>query len=713
VKRALRVGLALLFACAGLPTLTSDSAWAAPANPAVQSVASAPTFTGPPPADGVCINMISCTDEAAFVLWNIKDPVFWQMAYVGAREFLAGVLNPKTDGLYGCSYPGTYDEFPQEITEDLLAGDADYQTCTARVEREALEQQYLNSTAEERVALCNQVWLANCQPKDLDQGTAELMCALFPNSEAYCAAAAGDDPAPFFQSPAGNTWEYLGAVTTGASWSHPTTAVYWGTAFLTRLDEALFDADAFTPLFRWTNPANGRHAETSARVNTYLGDAVSVDLRLNCVGSSTTVITQTVTMSAWGNTLAWYVMRGSTDTGGLYMGSRIGGSGQDSGTFNCGGSTNETAIWFGAGSSLAVEDAADTTTLQVYQQPSGPTLGEMQAKMLVATPQMDPTYLDTIEYESPWDVPVDPSPAPVEVPSQDPTVTPSTTAVPPAPQPSPNTTIVPGTETQEQTQAIGGFFDNLAGMIGGAFGWLGDLIGTWIQWLLRELAKWFKWMGDGIMALLRWIGSLLGVVINWLQLIRDALIALQGAIAELLGAIFLRLGEMLLAIVRAIADLGLNLGAMLGTVARAVAAIPGLILEGLTALFVPSSGLAIQTTACSATFPCGWVQEMADAMVDLGTSVNAGAGGGCVAPGIGWSEFLISLPPPSGCAAASGSLPAVGAEGIGDLFGWRVALRGAALLAMSWFFLLRVLALTPWAERQWYMNNPTQQTLFD
>lgn len=294
------------------------------------------------------------------------------------------------------------------------------------------------------------------------------------------------------------------------------------------------------------------------------------------------------------------------------------------------------------------------------------------------------------------------TPAPVEVPT-----TLAAPALDPVPEKDPYTPVTEGAGDQglfdQLANRIGGIIDGLAGAIGGAFGWLGDLFTDIIHWLAQQLWGMFQWLFDNLAALIEWLGGILGQILDALGLLGEHIatlfLELFGVLGDLLGA----LGE---AILWGLEGVVSAIDALFG----AIASIPSLILDGLEWLFIPSAPVT-GLQECDTAFPCSWVIEFVDALGVIGaTAEGAGA---CTAPAIGWTEFTISFPPPAGCGTVSGAIVGEGTSSVGDLFGYRVALRAALLAAVSIGFVMWVLSMTPWAEREFYRANPTQQSLFD
>ena len=448
-----------------------------------------------------------------------------------------------------------------------------------------------------------------------------------------------------------------------------------------------------------------------------------------------------------GNTVTYFRLWACTqhygmgfNCGQLSEGSQWFAIGQSIGVYyaydpNIGGATGEYGFklpggtmhsaWIDADLALASRSLRPTTTYMagnenvraaVYDnQPNGVrSLGYNKTATLTgAEAPLGDIAPEEVPYE--WAQPTDDNPTtrtnPIITPGLDPENPGPPPSIDPSPSASPNTTVAnPSTETETQTNAIGGFFDNLANAIGSGLSWLGDIFGSWIRWLLRELAKWFEWLGNQLITLLQWIGSLLNIVIDWLRLIRDAIVSLSSVMVTALQAVVGAVQQVVVAIGQLLGSLVDVLSTWFQAVIDAVMSIPDLILDGLGFLFIPSA--VPELPACSDVFPCSWVAEAADAATIISDGAGDGAAGSCVAPGLGWSEFKVSFPPPSGCAAAPGSVPLVDDHDAGNLFGYRVALRAAAFLAFGLLFVMRVVQMTPWAESRYYQQNPTQQTMF-
>ncbi len=320
--------------------------------------------------------------------------------------------------------------------------------------------------------------------------------------------------------------------------------------------------------------------------------------------------------------------------------------------------------------------------------------------------EFDYPFLDPREDDPPH------RPAPSITPTTPPTVpaSPTTTIVPPAPTiPEYAPTEDPGSDTTLATR-IGGMFSGLFGVIQGGFSWLLDGITNLLRWLVDRLWEMFRWLADQLAA---WIADLIAAV--------ESIWDLLGFLITVVSNGFGVLGQLVVSAVLLVRDAVLWVGAqisalisltasMLQAVIDAVLSVPQMILDGLEALFVPTD-LAWDLPPCGEWFPCSWVEEAGAGMATISGLLDSP--GGCTAPAIGWSEFLVSFPPPPGCSAASGSVAlGAGSSTAGDLFGYRTALRAASLVAFMLWFVSFVISLTPWATRRQLEMSPDQQTAF-
>lgn len=680
MRRAVRIGLALLFVAVGV-TATPTVGLAAPAAP------SRPTFVcAPGESPLVCV--------AATSVWLALDAA----GLAATDSVVAGMLAAMADRMASPPHLGECTT-AEPNADPCLVTDQQLQSLYAQLvyaSAQALAQsdQGIAQDVIDAACLLYPAWSV-CPPDAAPTAEAWATSAGAPayrgTLQAWYGQSAGQQTmvfvVPAVSAFAGTAWQVLGRT------SNPSYPQYWTELQVRFLAVGTAEAPMREAQARWCTEAGGScgpHIEASYGPSMDGGGwAVGFTRRTGswCTG------TQTWAQSAY---------RGTTP-GNAVSTEDIYGA---------------VCAWDGLGNGQTTFASRGALADQVYLQTytGAKTFDELRTLINGYSSQYHADMLGTVWVNpSPW---VDPESdtdthraAPVAVPSQDPAVPPAAPSIGTQPSTSPNTTVPsPANDTETQTNAIAGFFDNLASRIGSSFGWLGGLIGSWITWLLQELAKWFKWLGDGIMDLLRWLGQLLLIAIDWLKLIRDGLVLMTGSIVQMLGSV-------LSGIVQALGNLGTLVASWLATVVQAIVNLPVTLLNGLQGLlgtlFVPQSLTALDLRDCEAGFPCGWVQELADTIGGLGAGIGDAAAGACTPPSIGWTEFRVSLPPPSGCSAAAGSLPAVGAESAGDLFGYRVALRAAALLAFSWFFVMRVLAMTPWAEREYYRANPTQQTLFD
>lgn len=292
----------------------------------------------------------------------------------------------------------------------------------------------------------------------------------------------------------------------------------------------------------------------------------------------------------------------------------------------------------------------------------------------------------------PWQSPTAPEgPLPTEVPVPTTVVTPSTS---PAEVPT-STTVAPTATTppevdetpeQEAARELGnrqaGFFDNLANSIGSGFNWLANQVRGFFDTLFSHLTSLFDLLVrtlQGLFAhLVETLRSLLGTLAGWLQMIWQAVaVGLTGIL-------------------------------------NAVISLPVLIWEqfwgGLTDLFVPSTTLTFELENCLTTLPCSWVTESIETITAVYDGLEGGVGAGCVAPGIGWEDFLVSFPPPSGCSAAAGSVSMSGdtVSAGGDLFGYRVAVRTVLAIAMFVGVAVQIMGWAPWQRKN---DAPEQLTM--
>lgn len=282
-------------------------------------------------------------------------------------------------------------------------------------------------------------------------------------------------------------------------------------------------------------------------------------------------------------------------------------------------------------------------------------------------------------------VEVPPRPGTEELPTPTTEAQPSTvtTAAPPT---APTIPADPsGTHEEQQT----GLLQQIKSGITSGFNWLGDKLGGLLTWI-----------GDRIM----WLGDIFGYWIRWLwERVKGAL--------ELLRAAINSLTDLLVWVLTQVRDLLADIGEAIGQLLRAIWELPALIGEGIITaiqtalefLFVPETAtLTGLRDSCATAFPCSWVDEGASAVTAFGSGVADAAGGACVAPTIGWDGnesidgFRVSFPPPDGCAVGPGSAPFTDDENAGDLFGWRLVLRGAFLLAFSLAFIRHIIKMTPW-----------------
>lgn len=315
---------------------------------------------------------------------------------------------------------------------------------------------------------------------------------------------------------------------------------------------------------------------------------------------------------------------------------------------------------------------ASTIALEWQTDPTGVSLQSALDASQFVVPGLIPP-----DYENPFPGPV----APPEV-EPAPEYSPPTT-VPRAP-PDTNEPVTPAEGEEGWFDAlgnrIGGMFDSLASMIGGAFNWLGDLLADLFEKLFDLLRELFEWLGHLLDLLIKYLGGLIGALGQLLGSLLLAIVSALGGLADLIGSL-------LYSVVAAIAN-------VVSTLLRLPELIGQWILDGLEALFVPSVGVSMP--ACTAVFPCNWIEEGAVALTQLATIATPGS---CEAPVIGFDypvveRFEVTAPVPSGC---SGDVPA-GGEPIGDLWGYRVPVRAG----LSFFLWASVVAIfirwSPWGK---------------
>lgn len=655
---------------AGLPMMTTAPAAATPA---------APAYNVPTP-DGVCLSITTCADEAAWVLWNAKDPVFWQFAYMGVRELLVQGM-PMTDGEFGCSYPT---EFGSEAGEQW----SQYRTCVSRVQTEATFQYYAQLTADEKEGFCAIVpWYVNCQT-----GPGEGEAFVDVVTDLFGPPTVGDQ---YFAGGALATAPNIQGV---SSWGMPViVGSLIPTAALTSTYEEVFGWDAH----------NDFNTTSRLRVAIRRNGTGSIDVEVRFWNHNGTQFARQATVlygeGDYGSepivfayqrtsaSLFYLTMVGPYDWQQVYI--TTGGFAGDQNVFD------SSCVWSGANCDFEAGD---------FARVGGPvTFGEIAVWSNYVYPGTTTEFKDdllVVHGTRPSPVGFQPLPAQPgteEVPVPTTAPLPTTTTIPPPPtelEPAANPT---GTHEERQT----GLLENLVSGVADGFNWLGNKVGGLLSWI-GEL---IKWLGDIFGYWIQWLWANL---YEWLKSIRDAINSGLGLIGGLLGQLLNLVGALLGQTVGLLSNM---LGA-LATMTTWIAGLPELIwqkfLLGLQTLFVPTTA-TLEFPVCATTFPCNFVQEAVDTVGGLASGVGAAAGGACTVPSLGFAEFTASLPPPSGCAVDPAAVT-MGSEAsnAGDLFGWRVPVRLALLLLFSLLFLEHVISLSPWATTQHYRYHPEQQTMF-
>lgn len=701
-----------------------------PANVLADPAAPAAPAWAVPPADGICLPAApeTCIDEAVVVLASrsgagggIAGVAAFYDAYALAARSDEGLWPGPAPGYvyrtgeHGCSYssPLLVNNGPHGV---LSNGGRAYDACVAAIEHEAAYQSWLVQTKAERITSCNAAWETWCVNVGVDPPWQELdpdsaLCRLLPtlsgcaiDSSSWLAPAGvpaprtvatgaygpGEQIAEHFKigdNPPDHAYALSHALAVGFTLDGATVDTWY------RLAEAQYTGDSTMRSWFEVRLTSGganlqmRYMRSGAYTGTVTvayvpGEIHAVAAKVDAVCCSPSYRVSLFVGGPAGRAEALGVDL-SSGQGAFHVLNQAGrkwkvGAGLP-------GVVRSFESWVHPGwwSSPQVTDAQMRTKLD-----------GLEAGLRIAT-DPEPAFPELPalpEAPSAVPVPVEPEPAPEPQPA------PEMTTIPPV-------TVATGEEGffDKLGNRIGGFFDNLGSLIGSAFGWLGDLMVELLQTLLDFLDRMLRWLGD----LIVWLGETLGDLLRWIG-------DLLGDIYDAIGVAAEATTEAITTMSRTVVDAIKDLADLLDRIVGAIGDLPGELWAwfkaGLQELFVPS-GPVVQLRECDTSFPCSWVQELVDSFGSLGSTFEGA--GSCTAPGIGWSQFKISLPPPSGCAAAAGSVPAVGAESAGDLFGYRVALRAAALVAFGLAFIWWVLGLTPWAERRHYEMHPTQQTLFD
>jgi hypothetical protein len=225
----------------------------------------------------------------------------------------------------------------------------------------------------------------------------------------------------------------------------------------------------------------------------------------------------------------------------------------------------------------------------------------------------------------------------------------------PAPDPFP--------DSPPETEPVGNDSLWLGAKIGGAISWLGEKIGGGLTFL----GKTMRWGFQSIVDKLGWL--------------YNGLIAGLQTMANL--------------IVDSVRSLGTLIASMLQGVINVVTALPQLILDGLSTLFVPTGDFEPLIRSCSTAFPCSWVQAAVDGAVAFKGEIDAGIAS-CSPPSIGSDLFSITLPGPAGCSGTTGD--ATADDAAGNIFGYRLLLRNVFALFLWIGFVGKMIGLAPWAR---------------